>query len=47
MIAVTVGPGLEPALWAGITFAKTLKKEYFKKANFIFKIFFITQSFVC
>lgn len=26
-IAVTVGPGLEPALWAGIEFAKKLSKE--------------------
>ncbi len=26
-IAVTVGPGLEPALWAGIEFAKNLAKE--------------------
>lgn len=28
LIAVTVGPGLEPALWTGITFAKQLAKEY-------------------
>ncbi len=27
LIAVTVGPGLEPALWAGIEFAKKLSKE--------------------
>ncbi len=27
LIAVTVGPGLEPALWAGIEFAKNLSKE--------------------
>ncbi|MDP1719351.1 MAG: tRNA (adenosine(37)-N6)-threonylcarbamoyltransferase complex transferase subunit TsaD [bacterium] len=27
LIAVTVGPGLEPALWAGIEFAKKLAKE--------------------
>jgi len=27
LIAVTVGPGLEPALWAGIEFAKQLSKE--------------------
>ncbi len=27
LIAVTVGPGLEPALWAGITFAQELRKE--------------------
>ena len=30
MIAVTVGPGLEPALWTGINFAKELAKEYKK-----------------
>ncbi len=30
MIAVTVGPGLEPALWTGINFAKALAKEYKK-----------------
>jgi N6-L-threonylcarbamoyladenine synthase len=28
LIAVTVGPGLEPALWTGITFARALAKEY-------------------
>ncbi len=27
-IAVTVGPGLEPALWTGIVFAKELNKKY-------------------
>src|SRR3989344_2984847 len=27
LIAVTVGPGLEPALWAGIEFAKNLARE--------------------
>ena len=27
-IAVTVGPGLEPALWTGIEFAKKLAKKY-------------------
>lgn len=27
LIAVTVGPGLEPALWAGITFAQELYKK--------------------
>ena len=27
-IAVTTGPGLEPALWTGITFAKELYKKY-------------------
>ncbi len=30
LIAVTVGPGLEPALWTGIAFAKDLAKEYKK-----------------
>ncbi|MBI5153510.1 MAG: tRNA (adenosine(37)-N6)-threonylcarbamoyltransferase complex transferase subunit TsaD [Parcubacteria group bacterium] len=30
MVAVTVGPGLEPALWTGINFAKELAKEYKK-----------------
>lgn len=30
LIAVTVGPGLEPALWTGIGFAKQLAKEYKK-----------------
>ena len=30
LIAVTVGPGLEPALWAGITFAQELAREYKK-----------------
>jgi len=28
LIAVTVGPGLEPALWAGIEFAKALGKKW-------------------
>lgn len=27
LLAVTVGPGLEPALWAGIEFAKNLQKK--------------------
>lgn len=31
IFAVTVGPGLEPALWAGIEFAKELKKNVFPK----------------
>lgn len=30
LIAVTVGPGLEPALWTGIGFAKQLAKKYRK-----------------
>lgn len=29
-VAVTVGPGLEPALWAGITFAQELSKKHKK-----------------
>jgi N6-L-threonylcarbamoyladenine synthase len=29
-VAVTVGPGLEPALWTGITFAKELAEKYDK-----------------
>lgn len=28
LLAVTVGPGLEPALWTGINFAKELAKKY-------------------
>jgi N6-L-threonylcarbamoyladenine synthase len=28
LITVTVGPGLEPALWTGITFAQSLANEY-------------------
>lgn len=31
LVAVTVGPGLEPALWTGITFARDLSKKYGKK----------------
>jgi N6-L-threonylcarbamoyladenine synthase len=30
VIAVTVGPGLEPALWTGIEFSKALAKKYKK-----------------
>jgi len=30
-IAVTVGPGLEPALWTGIVFAEELSEKYKKK----------------
>lgn len=30
LIAITVGPGLEPALWAGIVFAQNLAKEWRK-----------------
>ncbi|MFH0806693.1 MAG: tRNA (adenosine(37)-N6)-threonylcarbamoyltransferase complex transferase subunit TsaD [Candidatus Brennerbacteria bacterium] len=35
IIAVTVGPGLEPALWTGINFAETLKNEYFPNATLV------------
>ncbi|MDP2704642.1 MAG: tRNA (adenosine(37)-N6)-threonylcarbamoyltransferase complex transferase subunit TsaD [bacterium] len=35
LIAVTVGPGLEPCLWQGIEFAKQIKKQYFPKAKII------------
>jgi N6-L-threonylcarbamoyladenine synthase len=31
LLTVTVGPGLEPALWAGIEFAKMLSKKYKKR----------------
>ncbi len=34
-IAVTVGPGLEPALWTGIGFAKEIHQKYFPKAKLI------------
>ncbi len=30
LLAVTVGPGLEPALWTGVNFAKELAKKYKK-----------------
>ncbi len=35
LIAVTVGPGLEPALWTGVNFAKELKKKIFPKIPLI------------
>ncbi|MGC9611071.1 MAG: tRNA (adenosine(37)-N6)-threonylcarbamoyltransferase complex transferase subunit TsaD [Minisyncoccia bacterium] len=31
LLAVTIGPGLEPALWTGVTFVKELKKNLFPK----------------
>ncbi len=31
LLAVTVGPGLEPALWTGIQFAQDLHEHYFNK----------------
>lgn len=33
LVAVTVGPGLEPALWTGINFAKEIYKEIKKRGN--------------
>jgi len=35
MIAVTVGPGLEPCLWTGINFAQEIKKTHFPKAKIV------------
>jgi N6-L-threonylcarbamoyladenine synthase len=35
MVAVTVGPGLEPALWTGIGFAKEIHKKHFPKADLV------------
>lgn len=35
IVAVTVGPGLEPALWTGIGFAKAIHKKHFPKAKLI------------
>ncbi len=35
LLAVTVGPGLEPALWTGIVFAKEIHKTYFPKVPLI------------
>ncbi|KKU93802.1 MAG: putative tRNA threonylcarbamoyladenosine biosynthesis protein Gcp [Candidatus Jorgensenbacteria bacterium GW2011_GWA1_48_13] len=35
LIAVTVGPGLEPALWTGVNFAKEIRKSNFPKANLV------------
>ena len=35
VIAVTVGPGLEPALWTGVNFAKEIRKKYFPKAKLV------------
>jgi len=35
LLAVTVGPGLEPALWTGVEFAKELKKDVFKRTPLI------------
>lgn len=35
ILAVTVGPGLEPALWTGIGFAKEIHAKHFPKAKLI------------
>lgn len=35
LIAVTVGPGLEPALWTGINFAQEIRKIHFPKAKLV------------
>lgn len=35
ILAVTVGPGLEPALWTGVGFAKEIHKHSFPNAEFI------------
>ena len=35
LIAVTVGPGLEPCLWQGINFAEEIKKNHFPKAKIV------------
>jgi N6-L-threonylcarbamoyladenine synthase len=35
LIAVTVGPGLEPALWTGISFAEELGKSWGKAGEFL------------
>lgn len=35
VIAVTVGPGLEPCLWSGINFAEEIHKKHFPKAKLV------------
>mgnify|MGYP001562747399 CR=1 FL=1 len=35
IVAVTVGPGLEPCLWQGIEFAKKIQNEHFPKAKIV------------
>ncbi|MEK7479117.1 MAG: hypothetical protein AAB634_01095, partial [Patescibacteria group bacterium] len=35
LIAVTMGPGLEPCLWQGIEFAKQIQKEHSPKAEIV------------
>jgi N6-L-threonylcarbamoyladenine synthase len=35
IVAVTIGPGLEPALWTGVNFAKETRKNHFSRAKLI------------
>lgn len=35
LIAVTVGPGLEPCLWSGISFTKEIRGKYYPKSELI------------
>ncbi len=35
ILAVTVGPGLEPALWTGIEFAKVLHRKHFPQTKLV------------
>ncbi len=35
ILAITIGPGLEPCLWAGINFTKEIQKKYFPKTKLI------------
>lgn len=35
VLAVTVGPGLDPCLWSGINFAKEIYKEYFPESDLV------------
>lgn len=35
LLAVTVGPGLDPCLWSGINFAKDLKEESFPNTDLV------------
>ena len=35
LLAVTIGPGLDPCLWSGIVFAKEIHKKYLPKARIV------------
>ncbi len=35
LLAVTIGPGLDPCLWSGIVFAKNIHKKYLPKAKLV------------